>query len=304
MASLHLLSSKSCPLDDSTLLTVVAYTDGSDAWTTAKSTEAATSLLDAQLSGEKRGEFITNTVLQAYLKPLFSKSSTRVTESGMPLHYDIPTDRNRQLSQVPAWKQMHPWAVTTLRWAVDGSEVCSSKQVRFSRHSLTMQTTLLKNHWPLFMPVMLTLVEDDEPRIKSRGLEILAAFVKKCPETVLHTTGIGSIFEEVTFPTLLHLPSITPEEESILLLVPAYQVLISLAEAYRDSKDLNRRRILDKTLRHGIFPSYHHGSQYPHVVQTLMHYTTLVVNCLGIYSTKHLQVQYIHPAASTLGEPN
>ena len=137
---------------------------------------------------------------------------------------------------------------------------------------------------------MLALAEDEEPKIKSRGLEILAAFVKKCPEQVLHTAGIGRIFEEVTFPTLLSLPSITPEEESTQLLVPAYQVLINLAEAYSDPKNTDRRRLLDKTLRHGIFTSYHHGSQYARVVQTLMHYTTLIINCLGIYSIKHLQV--------------
>lgn len=139
---------------------------------------------------------------------------------------------------------------------------------------------------------MLALVEDDEPKIKSRGLEVLAAFVKKCPDSVLHGTGIGSVFEEATFPVLLHLPSITPEEESIQLLVPAYQVLINLAEAYAEPGNTDRRRILDKTLRHGVFTSYHHGSQYVHVVQTLMRYTTVIINCLGIYSIKHLQVSY------------
>ena len=123
LACLDLLSSSPYRMDESTLLTVVAYTDESDSWTTPKSAEAATSILDAQLEGLKQDEFITKAVLQGYLRPLFTKSSTRVTESGRPSYYDVPAERNRPLSQTPLWKQKDHWAVATLGWAVKASEV-------------------------------------------------------------------------------------------------------------------------------------------------------------------------------------
>ncbi|KAH6989424.1 hypothetical protein BKA56DRAFT_611684 [Ilyonectria sp. MPI-CAGE-AT-0026] len=273
IACLHLLSlTWSYSLDDSTLLKVVAFTDPRDSWTTIKAAGVASGLLQTQLSTVRKTEFIVGPILQTFLKPLFAKSSSRVTASGRPAHYQETAERGRQPAAASSWKGHAPWAVSTLRWAVDASE-----------------SNLMQDHWHLFAPVLLTLAEDESTDVKSRALETLAVFVGKCPTQVLHTTGIGLIFEDVAFPALLYLPSLTPEEESAKLLVPAYDVLIRLAETHQPPQSLNRRRLLDKALREGVIAAYSHASQYARIVQILMDSMASIVKCLGIYSIKHLK---------------
>ncbi|KAF7545837.1 hypothetical protein G7Z17_g8870 [Cylindrodendrum hubeiense] len=254
IACLHLISvTWSYNLDDSTLLKLVAFTDLRDPWVTNKAVKVASGLLREQLTASTMAGFIIGPVLQTFLKPLFAKSSSRVTASGRPAHYQETAEKGRQPPKTSSWKALAPWAISTLRWAVDASE-----------------PSLIKDHWPLFTPVLLALAEDESTDVKSRGLEILALFVGKCPAQILQTTGIGLIFEDVTFPALLYLPSLTPEQESTKLLVPAYDVLIRLAETHQPSQSLNRRRLLDKLLREGVFAAYFHASQYARLVQILM----------------------------------
>ncbi|KAM5386711.1 hypothetical protein ACJZ2D_000004 [Fusarium nematophilum] len=268
-----LSSAYSLKLDERTLLKVVSVTGSQEPWSTAKSASSASDILNEQLPGEILVDFIVGPILQRTLKPLFNKPSSKITASGRPSQYTPVDDRSRQFAEPPTWKSHAPWAVATLQWAVDMSE----------------QPSLIQEHWPLFTPVLLTLVEDESIDVKSKGLEILASFVSKCPVQVLHNTGIGRVFEDATFPFLLYLPSVTPEDESTSILVPAYNVLISLAEAYEDHHSLERRRLLDKVLREGVFAGHFHASQYNRIVQVLMQKTASIVKCLGIYSIKHLK---------------
>lgn len=154
------------------------------------------------------------------------------------------------------------------------------------------QELLIQDHWPLFMPVLLGLVEHESIEVKTRGLNILALFVGKCPDRVLQNTGIGRVFADVAFPLLLSLPSVTPEVQSISILAPAYDVLIKLAESTGSSDNTGRRRLLDKILRDGILAGHFHASQHTRIIQILMQQTTSVVNSLGIYTTKHLTVRH------------
>lgn len=148
----------------------------------------------------------------------------------------------------------------------------------------------MRDNWPLFTPVLLALAEDPESSIRVRGLEILAVFLEKCPAKVLQSTGIATVFQEAIFPTLMHLPSLTPEHESIKLLKPAYRALVTIAEMDTDDSSPRRRRLLDKLLRDGIFAGHHHASQHIQIVQLLMHHTEVIINCLGVFAIKHLVV--------------
>jgi hypothetical protein len=138
------------------------------------------------------------------------------------------------------------------------------------------------------MPVLLALVEDQSIEVKVKGLRSLNIFVEKCPAQVLQGRGIGRVFADVTFPLLLYLPSVTPEAESITILGPAYDVLIKLAERTGSQDNTERRRFFDKILRDGVFAGHHHASQYTRIVQVIVQKTAAVVNCMGIYSIKHL----------------
>lgn len=270
---LMLCSASQCRLEDSSLLDVAAYTDPRDPWSHTKSAELATDLLAKQITGgEEKRAFITGPVLQGYLKPLFSHSSTRVTASGRPSYYQAAPQPHQPLSEKPYWKKQAPWAIAVTRWVVKESE-----------------PQLIQGQWPLFTPVLLALAEDEEPEVKTRGLEILAQFIGSCPSEVLWTTGIGQIFQDVAFPALLYLPGISSEMESNQVLSPTYEVLIKLAERHPDPKHRNKRQLLDRVLRDGVLDGYQHASQHAKVVETLLNYSILIINSLGIYATKHLR---------------
>ncbi|KAM5374923.1 hypothetical protein ACJA88_007588 [Fusarium oxysporum] len=272
VASLNVLCSKyHIVLDQTTLVKLTAVTDPQDPWTTAQAAAAASKLLAEQLECESLTEFITNTVLQKYLKPLFMKSSSRITASGRPSQYAMIDDRSRPVIEVQPWRTQAPWAEATIQWTVNMSTA-----------------SLIQQHWPLFLPVLLALVENESTKTKARGLRTTREFMGKCPAQVLQNTGIGHVFAGVTFPLLLYLPSVTPEDESTTILIPAYDVLIKLAQSTGDTNSIERRRLFDKILRDGVFAGYFHASQHTRIVQVLLQKATAVINSLGIYTIKHL----------------
>lgn len=102
---------------------LTAVTDPQDTWTTAQAAAAASKLLSEHLDGESLNEFITNAVLQKHLKPLFMKSSSRITASGRPSQYDVVDDRSRPVIEVQSWRTQAPWAEATIQWTVNMSTV-------------------------------------------------------------------------------------------------------------------------------------------------------------------------------------
>lgn len=122
IACLYLLSSlPSCTLDDSTVLKLVAFTDTQDPWTIEQAYGVAWKILLTHLSTERLQDFVLGPVLQDFLKPLFARSSSRVTESGRPDRYYGTTDPRNQQTKTASWKTSAPWAITTTRWAVERS---------------------------------------------------------------------------------------------------------------------------------------------------------------------------------------
>jgi hypothetical protein len=152
---------------------------------------------------------------------------------------------------------------------------------------------LIKAHWPLFTPPLLTITEDTSAVYRAQGLSILEIFVDKCPDEVLQLTGLGGIIEDAVFPTLMFLPTLTPEDECLPLLHTAYRVLIRLAQKTQSQNEEKRLRSLDRLIRGGIIAGYHHASQYPRVVEVLMVYTAAIVNNLGLAAAKHLEVSIL-----------
>ncbi|WXC47398.1 hypothetical protein QX201_007118 [Fusarium graminearum] len=264
-------STHSLALDKDLLVKLTVVTDPKDPWTTSVAASVASQVLAQQISAERLPGFIASDILQNTLKPLFTKSSSRITASGRPSQYATVDDRSRAFSEVQSWRSKAPWAEATIQWAIN-----------------TSTAPIIKEHWPLFMPVLLALVEDESIEIKAKGLRSLTVFVEKCPVQILQGRGIGRVFADVTFPLVLYLPSVTPEDESITILGPAYDVLIKLAECTGSPENPERRRFFDKILRDGVFAGYHHASQYTRIIQVLMQKTAAVVNCMGIYSIKHL----------------
>lgn len=168
-----------------------------------------------------------------------------------------------------------------------------------SIHPLTRrkQEALISKQWPLFIPVILTLLDDVSTRIRSRGLVILNEFLVKFPNHILRDTGLASVFEDAVFPTLHFLPNTTPEAESIQLLVPSYAALLALAKK-ADAKpktgqyynDTPKANLLDKILREGVFAAYFHAKEHIRIVEVLLISTAQIMKEMGIYAVKHLKV--------------
>lgn len=155
----------------------------------------------------------------------------------------------------------------------------------------------MSQQWPLFIPVLLTLLDDGATRVRSVGLHIMSEFLTKFPDKILRDTGLASVFEDAVFPTLHFLPTITPEPESIQLLSPAYKSLLVLAskldarvKSGPNTSHTPRARFLDKLLRDGVLATYFHTKEHIRICQLLFDVNVWLVKDMGINAVKHLKV--------------
>ncbi|KAH8879445.1 poly A polymerase C-terminal region-like protein [Thozetella sp. PMI_491] len=277
-------------LNDQVLVTLVAYANAGEAWATPETSRIAVELLREQFKTTDQDKFMSEIVLKSYLRALFSKSRpATVTASGRKAEF---VDRERETGLPDESRETKPWkygdfrAVPVFSWAVEEAS-----------------ESLMTQHWPLFIPVLLTLVDDSSTRFRARGLEILASFLKKFPGKKLRETGLAIVFEQAIFPTLLYLPSLTPVDESLQLLEPAYNALFALAEHSPGPDNIkDRDRLLDKIIREGIFTAYLHAKDHVRIVELLFRQTVLVVGMMGINSVKHLK-DLIPMVSSVMTDP-
>lgn len=141
-----------------------------------------------------------------------------------------------------------------------------------------------------------------------------------CPEGLLSRTGLADVFEQAVFPTVLSLPSLTPEAESAALLGAAYPALFdmagiegpNLAAAGHGNDDVTddsvapdtqnsqnrgfseaQRKLLDKIFREGIMTGYHHAKGHIRLVDFFCNTLRCLVDCIGILSVKYLKVCFL-----------
>ncbi|KAM0238973.1 hypothetical protein ACHAP5_008479 [Fusarium lateritium] len=127
VASLSIMCSKHpLILDEQLLLKLTAVTDPEDSWTTAIGAKSASKLLADQLVTQKLTDFIVSSVLQDFLKPLFVRSSSRITPSGRPAQYTAINDRPPSFSEEQPWKSQATRVGATMQWAVCMSTVSLS----------------------------------------------------------------------------------------------------------------------------------------------------------------------------------
>ncbi|KAK0645589.1 hypothetical protein B0T16DRAFT_411522 [Cercophora newfieldiana] len=310
--ALALLAKKAPPKfiggNEDIILTLAAFTELFQPWVpSTEICEQATQLLLDLLAANNttREQFIVDTILQRYLRKLFSKSKpASITASGRKAEYvdpaagrgeGIPDDSN----ETKPWKFSDFRAIALARWAVTQAD-----------------DNLISKHWPLFIPVLLTLADDSTTRVRYQGLKILTIFLQKFPNKTLHDTGLSKVFEDAVFPTLSFLPSLTSEADSIQLLVPAFEALRCLASkqllppttsgtsSTTENTPTNSQQIklLDKLLREGIFSAYLHSKDHIRIVQVLCEQIISILNQMGIYAVKHLK-DLIPILSSILSDP-
>jgi hypothetical protein len=118
-------------LDDETLLILVSFTDETQDWPNPETAKIATALLEQQFSSDSlsREEFITETILQRYLRPLFSRSKpASITASGRKAEYtDSSAARGQSIpddtAQTKPWKYTDLRAIPAVSWAVSQADV-------------------------------------------------------------------------------------------------------------------------------------------------------------------------------------
>lgn len=124
LAGLDLLvSGWSHPIDERTLVAITAYTTPTDPWTTNEAAEIASMILAKSLNQEQLTNFIVSSVLQSYLRPIFARSSSKVTESGRPSYFQEHDPNARRGLEPPSWKKHGLHVVSTFGWAVESSTV-------------------------------------------------------------------------------------------------------------------------------------------------------------------------------------
>ncbi|KAH0496594.1 hypothetical protein TgHK011_003946 [Trichoderma gracile] len=283
-------SSTSLPLDNAALIRIVTYTDDNVPWATPQSARLANRLLETSLTDDaKRDTFIIQSLLSDTLRPQFAKSSssTRLTPSGRPLQVPHQPTGRQPGAQLDSLAQEHEklHAASSFQWAVT-----SCSQAAIARH------------WPLFLPILLSLAEDINTAVRAKGLKILLLFLDKCPPNTILSAGVDNVIQEAVFPTLLFLPDTTPESESLQLLRPAYQVLLRVAQLDPNAKSARRRKSLDKLMRDGVFTGHFHASQHVRIVEVLMNVIKDIVSCLGLVSVKYLQ-RLLRLFSATLSDP-
>jgi hypothetical protein len=119
-------------LDDEVLYTILAYTEETQTDGSHNTEAIADRLLEQQFNiqgSSTKEEFLTETVLQAYLRPLFSKSKpSSITASGRKAEYtDGLGSKAESMPDESAvtkpWKYTDMRAIPAVAWAVREADV-------------------------------------------------------------------------------------------------------------------------------------------------------------------------------------
>ncbi|KAL4916569.1 hypothetical protein BDW62DRAFT_211833 [Aspergillus aurantiobrunneus] len=307
------------------VIALTSFSSETDAWTTHEAYATSTSLLKDFTEKSEPSSFwpIMESILKTRIRPLFAKTrNPAITESGRKNFHPIPLarfDLSYLDPETKPWKMHEVYATTVFSWII--------KQYRpIDRESL-------EAHFPLLVPPILALIDDDSLSFKRRGCILLSQFlipIRESKSDILRRTNLSSVFEDAIRPCFHSLPTITPEDDSIKLLAAAYPALRSLLQTcYRSSptttnvpssskqsKDIGTFiSTTTKTLRDHLIPSFHHISStdptsassfasFPHPRLSTFLLNQIAITCadLGINTTKYLQ-DIIPLVYTTLSNP-
>ena len=216
--------------------------------------------------------------------------------SAPPKHHDFTAEETSK-----PWKYEAPYSFVVLEFCVENAS-----------------TDIMKEHWGLYIPPLLTLLDDTSTYARSRGLSIMSTFLPRLPPKLLIKSGLDSVVEQAITPSLMWLPNLTPLGESLEILPEAYRALDVLCEVRypppatsssvaipSKSKEIlkvdekekeeevklkkERLKFLDRVMREGIFSAYTHSSENPDIVEILVEQMSILISKMGIHSVKHLK---------------
>ncbi|KAL2819221.1 hypothetical protein BJX63DRAFT_428867 [Aspergillus granulosus] len=306
------------------VVALASFTSEEDAWTTHEAWSSSTAVLKSFAVDSKPSSFwnILESILKNRIKPLFAKAKNpAITASGRRNLHPIPLPRFDLSILDPETK---PWKIHDVHITTVFSWIIHQYQ--------PTDRTYLETQFPLLVPPILTLIDDDSVSFKRRGCLLLAQLlnpIRQSGSDILRRTNLSSVFEEAIRPCFHSLPTITPEDDSIQLLAAAYpslRFLLQTSYKAHSSSDNQGHSISSKdeemfistttrTLRDHLIPSFHHISStnttsdstfasfpHPRLSTLLLGHITATCTDLGIHVTKYLQ-DIIPLLYSTLSNP-
>ncbi|KAF7596724.1 hypothetical protein BBP40_000152 [Aspergillus hancockii] len=300
------------------IIALASFTFEEDPWTTQEAYVCSTTLL-ATFTSESSVSFwsVIEKILKERIRPIFAKTrNPAITSAGRKNFHPVPLprfDASILDQETKPWKIHDVYTSTVLSWAI--------KQYK------PTDSTHLEAHFPLLVPPLLALIDDDSTIFKTKGCKLLIHLLTPIKESnfdILHRTNLSSVFEDALRPCLLSLPTITPELDAINLLGQAYPALLLLQQTTHQNAPLSTSTQskqtyftrLTRTLRENLIPSFHHISStnttsstasfasfpYPRLSTLLLDQMILVLQELSIHTTKYLQ-EIIPLLHNTLSNP-
>jgi tRNA nucleotidyltransferase (CCA-adding enzyme) len=206
------------------------------------------------------------------------------------------------------------------RWLLPGGEEETAMLSDSDRQSNQSKAAFIQRNWPLLIPPILTILDDPDPVTKAVGCDLTRQLLIATPPSHLQRTGLAQVFENALLPCLTYLPTLTPADDSAVLLSAVHPALLALAQVrYPPSSPLkplipapdapeftpsglpaillnddpNHQpfvNALDTVLRRGIFaPFAHTGTEHPAVAIALLRALQPLVLGLGVETVRHLQ---------------
>ncbi|KAJ5812951.1 hypothetical protein N7447_009974 [Penicillium robsamsonii] len=298
------------------LLAGACFANKQNPWATSESYNAASMLMSVWVQDTRRGNTFwpaIDFILRERIRPLFAKTKNPAITSAGRKNFHPQTQPRFGGSDPDAsakpWKSTGVYVVSVLSWIL--SQYQPDDKTEFEAH------------FQLFVPTILAMVDDNKLPFKTKGCALVTQLlqpIQKSGSGILRRTNLTSVFEDAVTPCLLSLPSITPEDRSLDLLGEAYPALLStLKTAYKGPSQSERDKeaytiSLAKILRSNLISSFHHVSSgtptsgsaasfpHPRLSTFLLEKITVVVNELGIHTTKYLQ-ELIPVLYTTLSNP-
>jgi tRNA nucleotidyltransferase (CCA-adding enzyme) len=175
-------------------------------------------------------------------------------------------------NKLKTWRDPeNEYAVDLLRWALE-----------------TSTESDIKREFNLLRAPILQMLDDNDLKWKAKACEFVGLFVRAAPRDLIMGRGYKQMFTDELFPLFTYLPTLTPEEESVLVFDHAFSALVTLS-LIEEAKD---ERMLDKIVREGVLaPLFHFTSplSYPNLTTVILTHLSAVLDELRIKSVKHLQ---------------
>lgn len=181
--------------------------------------------------------------------------------------------------------------------------------LEWSIGTLDRETT--EAQWHFLVPPILKMMDDVDVEWKANGCHLLGLLLERLrqsparhlsgerPKTLqsspnfLQRTGYHNVFAESLLPLFTYVPSLTPEQDSVLLFTSGFSAITSLALLLpvENGEGNDRYRFLDKVFRDSVlYPLAHFPtpSTYPELATAIVAHMPDMLGHMGIESVKHL----------------